>query len=327
MDTKNQEITKLYEKIGAIKIARLFGNVSDAVRYGIYKQIKDTESYKLLGKNWVTFCKEDLGRDQKTVDAEIKMLEEFGESFLSAAEKIGLRKKDLYALDKGFSAADKINIREGILMDGTKKIAITQDNCGEIAELITKLVDKTKEAEAEASKAKHDCEAKYNTSKAAEKKCLKAQKELEEADKQIKLTSAELQFSVNPEAKNQQAFVDSVDRNFKDVNPIFLFLDNHISNMQKLKDKKGSHYPPKAEVSLLTFSKYCFEMSRLYYESLEHVVGIADGDVSALDQKYIDGLEKEVKEHWANMLYPKLQLEGEEADTEDRGENNEDHQS
>lgn len=312
MSGKEKEKESLIEKVGAIKAFKMVSGLSDAARYGLYKQIRDAKMYEAVGKDWKTFCAENLGKDQKTINDEIKLLESFGESFISIAEQLGLRKKDLYSLDKGFSAAEKIAIKEGCLMNGATKIPITKEHHSEVTDVILKLVDKTREAEAQATQAKNDLEAKYNTSKAWEKKYIRTQKELEEAQKQIKQAQTQLQFSTNPDARTQQEFIDAIDQHFLQINPIFLFLDNNVSNMQKLKEKKGTHYPPMSEASILTFAKYIFEMARLYYESLEHIVGIPDGEKSAFDDKYIAGLEKEVKDHWANMLYPNLYKEDEE---------------
>lgn len=312
-----KEKVVLIEKVGAIKAFKVVSGLSDAARYSLYKQIRDTKLYDVLGKDWKTFCSENLGKDQKTINDEIKLVEEFGESFLGVAEQIGLKKKDLYVLDKGFSVADKIALKEGVIMDGATKIPVTKDHYGEVAEVIQKLVDKTREAEAQAKQAKNDLEAKYNTSKTWEKKYIRTQKELEEAQRQIKQAQTQLQFSTNPDAKTQQAFIDAIDKHFLQINPIFLFLDNNVSNMRKLKEKEGAHYPPMSEASILTFAKYIFEMARLYYESLEHIVGIPDGEKSAFDDKYIAGLEKEVKDHWANMLYPNLYKEDEDEDGEE----------
>ncbi len=97
MGSKAEE-KRLNEAIGAMKMIAAVGKFIDATRYGLYKQVKDSGFYKLSDKTWAQFCKEELGRDQKTVDGEIKLLEEFGENFLISMERIGLKKRDLYLL-------------------------------------------------------------------------------------------------------------------------------------------------------------------------------------------------------------------------------------
>lgn len=301
---KESGTRKLNEMIGAVKAFTVTSNFVNAARYGLYKQIRDGELYKLLGKDWKMFCQEDLGRDQKTVNDEIRMLEEFGESFLLAAERIGLKKKDLYALDKSFSIADKISIKDGNLMDGARKIPLTKEHHGEVADLLTKLVDKTIEAESQAAQAKRESEAKYNTSKAWEKKYQKTQKELDDALRKQEIAERELGFMMNPEYNKQQTFLGAVEKQFKYTFPLFLFIENNVSQIEKFRNDKENPkaYPPKCEVSLRTLIKYIFELSRLYFNKLEMLV--ADTEQDMIDPKYVSGLEREVKEDWANTIWP-----------------------
>ena len=299
-----KEKEQLIERVGAIKAFKMISGLSDAARYSLYKQIRDTKAYELTGKDWKTFCIENLKSSQNTINEEIKFVEGFGESFLNVAEHLGLKKKDLYALDKGFSVADKIAIKEGAIMDGARKILITKDNYQDIADMISKLVDKTKEAESQATQAKSALESKYNTTKSYEKKYL-AEKQLREtAEESLKRARQELGFMGNPTSKEQKNFLAAIDRNFRDTHPIFLFIDQNISQIEKLRKHADGPmgYPPKSEVALRTLIKYIFELSRLYFNKLEMLV--ADTEEDMIDPKYVSGLEREVKEDWAHTIWP-----------------------
>lgn len=117
---------KVYEMVGAVKAFKMIGNVVDAGRYSLYKQVRDSKAYLALGKEWKDFCSEDLGRDQKTINMEIKLLEEYGENFITAAARIGLQKKDLYALGSGLSEDAKAGVKKGIIQIGDQEFKVTE---------------------------------------------------------------------------------------------------------------------------------------------------------------------------------------------------------
>lgn len=119
------EEKRLAEAVGAMKMAAAIGKFIDATRFGLYKQMKDSGFYKLSEKTWMQFCKEDLGRDHKTVDGEIKMLEEFGENFLISMERVGLKKRDLYLLSAMPEDA-KANIKTGEIMIGEQMFLVDE---------------------------------------------------------------------------------------------------------------------------------------------------------------------------------------------------------
>ena len=120
---KQEEIKRMYEMIGALKATAAIGNYANATRYAMIKQLKDSGFYKLTGKDWKTFCKEDLGRDQKTLNDEIAALEAFGEPFLVALERIGLRKRDLNCLSQLPDEA-KANIKAGEIQIGEQMFLV-----------------------------------------------------------------------------------------------------------------------------------------------------------------------------------------------------------
>lgn len=122
---KAEEQKRMYEMVGAMKAMGAIGQIVNATRYAMYKQMKDSGFFKLTGKNWMTFCKEDLQRDHKTVDGEIKMLEEFGENFMMSMERIGLKKRDLYLLSAMPEDA-KANIKAGEVQIGEQVFLVDE---------------------------------------------------------------------------------------------------------------------------------------------------------------------------------------------------------
>jgi len=143
-------IRKVHEMVGAVKMARTMGNFADAGRYSLYKQLKDSGAYKSLGKDWKDFCSEDLGRAQNTINLEIKMLEEYGESFLKAAERIGLSRRDLNALGSGLPDDAKSGIKKGVIKIGDSefKVAEIEDNKDEFVDAVAALIRSNDEAKA-----------------------------------------------------------------------------------------------------------------------------------------------------------------------------------
>lgn len=146
----DKELTKkLYEMVGAVKMAKMLGSFVDAARYSLYKQLRDSKAYKVLGKDWKDFCEDDLGRDQKTVNMEIKLLEEYGEPFLKAAERIGLSKRDLNALGSGLPEEAKADFKKGFIVIGDVKIKETEidEHLDELKEAIGAVVKRAENAE------------------------------------------------------------------------------------------------------------------------------------------------------------------------------------
>lgn len=146
----SKERQAVCELIGAVKMAKAIGNFVDAARYSLYKQLKDTGAYRALGKDWKDFCAEDLGRDQKTVNLEIKLLEEYGESFLKAAERIHLTKRDLFALGSGLSEDAKSGIKKGVIHIGDVEIKETElaERADDLKDAINALIKSNDEVKA-----------------------------------------------------------------------------------------------------------------------------------------------------------------------------------
>ncbi len=122
--TTKPEEKRLSEAVGAMKMAHAIGRFVDATRFALYKQMKDSGFYKLSGKDWKTFCKEELGRDQKTVNEEIEMLEQYGENFLLASQKIGISKTQLLLLGSTLSDEDKAEIVKGKIRIGQQEFDV-----------------------------------------------------------------------------------------------------------------------------------------------------------------------------------------------------------
>lgn len=142
---------KVHEVVGAIKMAKTIANFVDSARYGLYKHLRDSKAYKALGMDWKEFCEEKLQRSQNTVNQEIKLLEEFGESFLKAAERMGLSKRELNALGSGLSEEAKADFKKGVITIGDVKIKETEitEHLDDLKEAITAFTKQTEETRAE----------------------------------------------------------------------------------------------------------------------------------------------------------------------------------
>ncbi len=142
---------KVHQTVGAIKMAKTVGNLVDAARYSLYKQLRDSKAYKALGKEWKDFCAEDLQSSQNTINQEIKFLEEYGENFLKTAERIGLHKRDLLALGSGLSDDAKAEVKKGIIKIGDTEFKVTEieENLDEFRESLASLNKGLQEARAE----------------------------------------------------------------------------------------------------------------------------------------------------------------------------------
>ena len=105
-------------------MAHAIGRFVDATRFALYKQVKDSGFYKLSGKDWKAFCKDELGRNQKTVNEEIELLGQFGENFLLASQKIGISKSQLLLLGSALSDEDRAEIVKGKIKIGQQEFDV-----------------------------------------------------------------------------------------------------------------------------------------------------------------------------------------------------------
>ncbi len=154
--SKKDTAIKVHEMVGAIKMGTVMANVVNASKYAFYKQIKDTKAHSALDMTWAEFCSSELGKDRKTIEAEIKLMEEYGESFMLAIERMGLKKRDLNVLGSGLSDDAKAAIRNGVIeIDGrTFNLSELDDNMEEFTEALTEYTKslKTKQAELKSSR-------------------------------------------------------------------------------------------------------------------------------------------------------------------------------
>lgn len=116
----------LHRMVGAIQALKMTGSFNNAALYSLYKQIKDSQIYKALGMDWKTCCDEVFGRSLETVNAEIKLLEEYGESFLKAAGQLKLTKRELNALGTGLSEDAKAEVKRGVIKIGDVEFKIEE---------------------------------------------------------------------------------------------------------------------------------------------------------------------------------------------------------
>ena len=143
---------RMFELVGAAKMAKAISSFVDAARYGTYKQIKDSGIYKESGLDWKQFCARHLGRDQKTINDEIRMLEQYGEPFLLACEKAGLRKNDLHLLGGRLPDDARADVRRGVVRLGDREFKVSEipdnvDDFKSALELFNKELDVTKKSE------------------------------------------------------------------------------------------------------------------------------------------------------------------------------------
>ena len=143
----------LYKMVGAIQALKMTNNFNNAAIYSLYKQVKDSQMYKPLGMDWKTCCEEVFGRTFETVNDEIKLLEQYGEPFLRAAQQIGLTKRDINVLGTGLSEDAKAEVKRGVIKIGDVEFKIEElaDNVEEFKANID-LLCKHKELETKEKK-------------------------------------------------------------------------------------------------------------------------------------------------------------------------------
>lgn len=148
MDKSNNELLqKLHEMVGAIKMADATGSMLGGIKSTFVKQIKESKAYKPFGYDWHSFCKELLKKDHKTVDLELKFLDEYGENFIKTVEKIGVTKRELLALGSGLPEDARAGIKKGVIKIGDDefKVEELEDNLDEFKTALNGLNERLEE--------------------------------------------------------------------------------------------------------------------------------------------------------------------------------------
>lgn len=161
-------VQKMYEMAGAIKMAEASSRFADAARYSLLLQIKDSKAYRQMDMDWQDFCKEVLGKDHKTIDTEIRLLEEYGEYFLNAITRLRLTKRDLLSLDRGLDENAKAQIKSGTVTLGGRafKLEEVKDDPEEFQKALSLLAQKADLAEKKEKV--HEKEIRHHEKKEAE---------------------------------------------------------------------------------------------------------------------------------------------------------------
>lgn len=150
---REEDAKIVYKLIGAIKAMKMTGSFIDSARYNLYRQAKESKAYALLDMDWKEFCRKELGSDHEKINMEIKMLEEYGEPFLRAAEQIRLSTRELNAFGRSLSEDAKAEIKKGTIKIGDVEFKIEElaDNVEEFKANID-LLCKHKELETKEKK-------------------------------------------------------------------------------------------------------------------------------------------------------------------------------
>lgn len=161
-------VHKMYEMAGAIKMAEAVSRFSDAARYSLIKQIRDSKAYTQMDMDWKDFCKEVLGKDQKTVNQDLKLLEEYGEYFMEAISRLRLTKRDLLALDRGLDENTKAQIKSGTVTLGGRNFRLDEikDDPEEFQKALSLIAQKAELAEKKEKV--HEKEIRHHEKKEAE---------------------------------------------------------------------------------------------------------------------------------------------------------------
>lgn len=150
----DKELEVLFHKmVGALHASKMFSSFIDAAKYSLYQQIRDCKYYEKMGLDWKEFCKQYFGKTYETVNAEIKLLKDFGESFLKEAQQLRLTKRDLNALSAGLSEDARAEVKRGVIKIGDTEFKVSEldDNLEEFKANID-LLCKHKELETKEKK-------------------------------------------------------------------------------------------------------------------------------------------------------------------------------
>lgn len=122
------ELKEFLISVGRQQAFGLMANRSAAAQAQILAGIKRGKQYKELGLTWEEFCDQHAGMSRNTVEALIKRLEEFGETYFRLAEVVRVSPDAYRQLES--------SIEDGVILYGGDRVEITRTNADKIREIV-----------------------------------------------------------------------------------------------------------------------------------------------------------------------------------------------
>ena len=128
--TQGVDLAKI---IGMVHANRMHENMSKALQLMALKKIHDEKLYRNVPKldgpgasTWETFCTDYIGKDRKTVDADIEMMDALGPEIADAMFRIGLKPRQMHKLIEGGQTTNE-DLRKAITSAGDDIAALRED--------------------------------------------------------------------------------------------------------------------------------------------------------------------------------------------------------
>lgn len=123
---------------GAIQAFRATRALIDVQTALVLKQVHDSKSYEPLGYSWKRYCTELCGLPYASVAEALQNLEELGEEFMRAAERLGLGRSALRGLRRLPADARPRVLPSGEIEIGDERVSI--EDRDSVIDLIEQLV-------------------------------------------------------------------------------------------------------------------------------------------------------------------------------------------
>lgn len=118
--------------------------VSEIAYFSTLQAIKDGEIYKKeMGyERWEDFCNEEVGVSDETLRRKFSTLTELGPEMVKIASQLGLKWRDMRALESSLTETQKNNLKKGVLEIEGKTIQVNEDHKDDIQSAVDILIER-----------------------------------------------------------------------------------------------------------------------------------------------------------------------------------------
>jgi hypothetical protein len=159
---------------GIFQGMRLSLKINEASYLSLLLKYKEEKKYVDDGYDtWTDYCREELGVSNDTIDRRLKALSEFGPEMTGIMLSLGLKWRDIRAIDYVLTEEQRDSVKKGVLQIEGKSIPVEKDRAADIQAVLDLLIDRA----AVATKAEKVATAKVDGITKEHKKEVKAMAE------------------------------------------------------------------------------------------------------------------------------------------------------
>jgi hypothetical protein len=122
---------------------RLSNKLNEAAYLSLLLKFKDEKKFIDDGYDtWTDYCREELGVSNDTIDRRLKALTEFGPEMTGIMMSLGLKWRDIRAIEHCLTDDQRAALKKGVLEYEGKQIPVERDRAADIQAVLDLLIER-----------------------------------------------------------------------------------------------------------------------------------------------------------------------------------------